>query len=75
MTVIDAYGLMIVSGCLVVFFGLIEDISEKSIRKAVVYGTVAASFAVEDFSTKRLEQITREDIENRVKKIGELVTF
>jgi len=51
------------------------NISEENMRKAVVYGTVVASFTVEDFSTRKLEKITMEDIEKRVEEMRDLVKF
>ena len=52
-----------------------EDTSEKTMRKAVVYGSVVASFAIESFSTRRLEELAREDIEKRVREMRGLVRF
>ena len=34
-------------------------------KRAVVYGSVLASFTVEDFSVNRLAKITKEEIEAR----------
>ena len=42
------------------------------IRRAVVYGSVVASFTCEAFSTNRLAAITREDIEDRLKLLESL---
>ncbi len=52
-----------------------EDIDELNIRRAVVYGTVAASFTVEDFSFNRLKSITRQDIESRFNEVREMTAF
>ncbi len=41
------------------------DVSEAGIRKAMSYGSVVASFGVEDFSLTRLQKLSRSDIENR----------
>lgn len=48
------------------------DLSHQSLRKAVVYGTVMASFCVEDFSFDRMRRLSREDIESRVKTFSSL---
>jgi len=37
-----------------------------TLRRAIVRGTVAASFAIEDFSLRRVERLTREEIDARV---------
>jgi len=41
------------------------DVSEAGIRKAMSYGSVVASFGVEDFSLARLQKLSRSDIELR----------
>lgn len=41
------------------------DVSEVAIRKAMSYGSVVASFGVEDFSLARLQKLSRGDIEHR----------
>jgi sugar/nucleoside kinase (ribokinase family) len=51
------------------------DLSESSLRRAVVYGSAMGSFAVEKFSTGRLMEITPDDIERRVRDFHRLVTF
>jgi sugar/nucleoside kinase (ribokinase family) len=51
------------------------DLSESSLRRAVVYGSAMGSFAVEKFSTGRLMEITPADIERRVRDFHRLVTF
>ena len=58
------------------FIGYLEktdDISFENMKKAVVYGSVMASFTVEEFGTKKLEEITEEQISCRLKNITELV--
>lgn len=42
-------------------------IDEKAIRRAMLYGSVAASFGVEDFSLDRLARLKRPQIEQRVR--------
>ena len=49
------------------------DMSEPTIRKAIVYGTVIASFNVEDFSLNRQRTLTRSDINQRYSEIQKLV--
>lgn len=41
------------------------DMSEQTIRKAIIYGTVIASFNVEDFSLNRQRSLTRTEINHR----------
>ena len=51
------------------------DLSEAGLRKAIVYGSVVASFAVEDFSLRRLHTLTRDDIERRYRQFVSLTEF
>ena len=51
------------------------DLSEAGMRRAVVYGSAMGSFAVEKFSNERLLEITRDDIETRMREIHRLVAF
>ncbi|WP_396200639.1 PfkB family carbohydrate kinase [Gemmatimonas sp.] len=51
------------------------DLSDASMRRAVVVGSAMGSFAVEKFSNGRLLDITRADIDARVQDFRELVAF
>jgi sugar/nucleoside kinase (ribokinase family) len=51
------------------------DISETALRKAVVYGSVMASFTVEKFSLERLKTLTPDQIDARVRVLKELAHF
>lgn len=42
------------------------DLSLAGVRQAMAYGTIVASFNIESFSLGRLEQITRDDIDQRL---------
>ncbi|PTX97602.1 sugar kinase [Verrucomicrobia bacterium LW23] len=53
------------AGALIGYLAKTDDISFESIKKAVIQGTLAASFNVEAFSLKRLERLTREEIDIR----------
>jgi len=48
---------------------------EATLRRAIVYGTVLASFIVEDFGGRRLATLTREDIERRYREFVALTEF
>ncbi len=50
-------------------------IDGADLRRAVVYGSVAASFTVEAFGVERLAAVTREDVEARYAEFKELVAF
>jgi cytidine kinase len=46
-----------------------------TLKKAIAYGTVVASFTISDFSLKGLTKITRRDIENRLKTLRKTISF
>jgi sugar/nucleoside kinase (ribokinase family) len=52
-----------------------NDLSEASMRQAVVYGSAMGSFAVEKFSIDRLMEVGSADIEARVHEFHRLVSF
>jgi sugar/nucleoside kinase (ribokinase family) len=52
-----------------------DDHSQKGIRRAIVYGSVVASFTVEDFGVKRLTSVSLQDIEERYKSFTQLTDF
>ena len=47
----------------------------KTLKEALAYGTLAASFTVEDFSLDRLKKIEREDIDNRMGEYRKMLSF
>lgn len=51
------------------------DLSPGGLRRAIVYGSVVASFAVEDFGLKRLLALSLEEIEDRYERFGQLTDF
>ena len=48
------------------------DTSEAGLRRAIVYGSVMASFVVEDFSYRRLQTLTVEKMEQRYRQFVSL---
>ena len=52
-----------------------RDFSAAGIRKAMIYGSVVASFTVEDFSINRLLSVTREEIAGRYNDLKRLTFF
>jgi sugar/nucleoside kinase (ribokinase family) len=51
------------------------DFSEPNVRKAIIYGTVLASFNVEDFSLNRQRSLTRTEIESRFAEMRAMTQF
>jgi sugar/nucleoside kinase (ribokinase family) len=48
------------------------DHSQRGIRRAIVYGSIVASFTVEDFGVRRLTSVSLPDIEERYDKFLQL---
>jgi len=46
---------------------------KNAMRRAIVYGSVMGSFAVEEFGTKRIQGVTREEIETRARSILDML--
>ncbi len=57
------------------FLSRARRINAASLRRAVIYGTIAASFTVEDFSVNRLLRLKRPEIEARLKAFRSLTRF
>lgn len=55
------------AGGFIGYLGKRGKITDSEIKKGIIYGTVMASYAVEDFSLRRLSSITIRDIERRYK--------
>ena len=51
------------------------DHSQRGMRQAIVYGSVVASFTVEDFGVKRLTTASLSDIEERYQRFVQLTDF
>ena len=52
-----------------------NDISFENMKRAVIYGSVMASFCVEKFGTQKLKEITQKDVNVRVNDFVKLVKF
>ncbi|MBM3248503.1 MAG: sugar kinase [Candidatus Omnitrophica bacterium] len=53
----------------------VRKINKNTIKKAVVYGTIIASFNVEGFGTERASCLTLKEINDRVRKFKKLIHF
>ncbi len=63
------------AGSLIGYLAKHNTTEEPDIRKAIVYGSVIASFNAEDFSVERMQQLTDTDIEQRYKEMKDLREF
>jgi len=48
------------------------DISFDNMKRAIIFGSAMASFCVEKFGTERLQQLSKEEIDRRVKQFIDL---
>ena len=51
------------------------ELDEASLRRAMGYGTVLASFNVEEFGTERVSRLTREEIDERLAMLHGMTQF
>lgn len=63
------------AGGLMGYLASVDDISEGSIRKAMMYGTVVASFNIEDFSINRQKSVQFSEIKARYHELQDAVRF
>ncbi len=63
------------AGGFIGYLASVDDISEGSIRKAMMYGTVVASFNIEDFSINRQKSVQFSEIEARYQELQDAVRF
>lgn len=52
-----------------------NNLSDETIRKATVFGSVMASFTVEDFSLNRLRKLSWAEVEERFRRFQTLTAF
>ncbi len=52
-----------------------NNLADETVRKATVFGSVMASFTVEDFSLNRLRRLNWDEIEDRFRRFQALTSF
>jgi sugar/nucleoside kinase (ribokinase family) len=52
-----------------------NNFDPKTLKEALAYGTLVASFTVEDFSLDRLAQIERKDLDQRMAEYKRMLSF
>ncbi|MBS3063345.1 MAG: sugar kinase [Candidatus Diapherotrites archaeon] len=63
------------AGAMLGYLAKTRDLSEKNVRKALVYGSVVASFNAEDFSCDALRGLSMTDIRGRYNEFKRFVQF
>ncbi len=62
-------------GAFIGYLAKTRDMGEKNFRKAVVYGSVAASYNAEGFGLDKLKSLAMSDIEKRYKEFEDIREF
>lgn len=62
------------AGGFIGFLSKTGDVSFENMKRAIVAGSALASFCVEEFGTKRMEDITENDLDDRIEEFVELMT-
>jgi len=52
-----------------------KKLNQENLRKAAIYGTIMATFAVEDFSLRKLGKISKIEIDERIRKFKQITSF
>jgi len=52
-----------------------DDLSDSSLRRAVIYGSAVASYNAEDFSLDRLRGLSEEEVDLRFEQFWQLTSF
>lgn len=52
-----------------------DDTSFDNMKRAIIYGSAMASFTVEKFGTERLQNLSKEEIDERIQEFVDLVQF
>ena len=63
------------AGAFAGYLAKVGEVTPATLRKAVIYGSVIASFCVEAFSLKRLETLTQAEVEERYRVFKSMSHF
>lgn len=63
------------AGGLMGYLAQVDRVDDAELRRAVVYGSVMGSYAVEKFSVERFRPLTAAEIEERVRQFLEMTAF
>ncbi len=63
------------AGGLLGYLASVDQCDGESLRRAMVYGTIVASYNVEDFSLDRLRTLTVADVESRFREFRQMTAF
>ena len=52
-----------------------EDVSFENMKNGIIYGSNLASFCVEKFGTERMQELTKDEVKERLQAFRELTQF
>ena len=63
------------AGGMIGYLSKVKKINESAIRRSIIYGSIMASFAVEDFSVNKLLEISLADVKKRFEEFKRITKF
>lgn len=63
------------AGGFIGFLAKTGEVNDKSLKKAMAYGTIMASLTVEEFGADRFKKLKKEDIQKRFLELKKLIKF
>lgn len=63
------------AGGFVGYLAATGDVSPASLRRAVAYGITVASFTVEGLGAERLQRLSRDEVDERLTRLGDMTRF
>jgi len=62
-------------GAVIGYLAKTQDLGEKNLRKAIIYGSILASYNAEGFGTERIQTVNDGDIKKRYKEFRDIREF
>ncbi|MCK4464028.1 MAG: sugar kinase, partial [Candidatus Omnitrophica bacterium] len=63
------------AGGMLGYLSRVRKINSRDIRKSLVYGSIMASFVVEDFGINRILKLSKSDISKRYREFKRTASF
>ena len=63
------------AGGFIGYLAKLQSINFTNMKNAIIFGSALASFCVEKFGTERLQNLTKEEISNRIQQFVSLSKF
>ncbi|WP_337043467.1 PfkB family carbohydrate kinase [Emticicia sp. 17c] len=63
------------AGGFIAYLAKTDDLSFDNMKRAIIYGSAMASYCVEKFGSERIQNLTQDDIVNRVAEFKKLASF